>query len=184
MHELALHILDMVQNCLDAGASEVVLEIVEDQADDVLLIRVSDNGRGMTAEQVAQVRSPFYTSRTTRRVGLGVPLIDMTTAQCGGHLKIESRPGKGTVMEACYRLSHIDRPPLGDMAGTLKTLLIGSQDVDFTYRHTVDGRQFALSSRELQEALAGVPFYDPEVWEWLSGYLRENFCRLYGGATE
>ncbi|MBP2653412.1 MAG: putative system histidine kinase [Firmicutes bacterium] len=184
MRELALHILDLVQNSIEAGAKRVLLEIVEDMSTDTLLIRVSDNGKGMDAETKKKVVDPFVTSRTTRRVGLGLPLIDMSTKQCDGYLKIESELGKGTVIEAAYRHSHLDRPPLGNMLETLKTLIIANPELDFNYRHMVNGEVFILSTCELSDILAGVPFSHPDVIVWLQAFLSESLNNLYGGAKD
>lgn len=181
MRELALHILDLVQNAIEAGAGKVELEIVEDLGADTLTICVRDNGRGMDENQCKTVIDPFVTSRTTRRIGLGLPLIDMSTRQCDGFLNIDSVVGQGTVVKAVYRHSHIDRPPLGNMVETLKTLLIGNSSLDFHYGHRVGANQFCMRTLELTETLGDVPLTQPDVLEWLNGYLAENFAILYGG---
>lgn len=184
MRELALHILDLVQNSIEAGADRVWLSVIEDRTLDWLTIRIVDNGRGMDPEMCRQITDPFFTTRTTRKVGLGLPLVQMSTAQCGGRLLITSEPGQGTTVEACWRWSHIDRPPLGDLAVTLKSLIIGSSALDLQYIHQVDSNQFTLSVRELREILDGVPFTQPDVLVWLDEYLSGNERRVYGGAED
>lgn len=184
MRELSLHILDLVQNAVEAGADRVSLEIIESLADDTLTIRIRDNGRGMAEEMRQRVVDPFCTSRTTRRIGLGLPLIEMSTARCDGHLTIESQPGQGTLVEAVYRHSHWDRPPLGNMADTLQSILIGNPTLDFSCRHCVDDRTFRLSSAELSEILGEVPLTQPDILQWLQEYLKENLAILYGGVGE
>ncbi|HWQ62308.1 MAG TPA: ATP-binding protein [Negativicutes bacterium] len=181
MRELALHILDLVQNSLEAGANRVLLEIIEDSSADTLTIRVTDNGRGMDADTRRRVLDPFVTTRTTRRVGLGLPLIDMSTKQCGGYLKIDSTVGEGTVVEAVYRHSHLDRPPLGNLVQTVKTLVVANPEIDFVYRHTVDGAGFTLATGELTAILGDMPLTHPEVIVWLDEYLAANEANLYGG---
>lgn len=181
MRELSLHILDLVQNSLEAGATRILLEIIEDSRADTLLIRVTDNGKGMDASTVQRVLDPFVTTRKTRRVGLGLPLIDMSTKQCGGYLKLDSTPGEGTVVEAAYRRSHIDRPPLGNMVETVKSLVVANPDVDFMYRHMVDDAAFSLATREITEILGDMPLTHPDVIVWLSEYLAANEANLYGG---
>lgn len=181
MRELALHILDLVQNSLEAGATRVLLEIIEDSSADTLTIRVSDNGRGMDAVTRRRVLDPFVTTRKTRRVGLGLPLIDMSTKQCEGYLKIESTVGQGTVVEAVYRHSHLDRPPLGNLVDTVKTLVIANPQTDFSYRHLVDNAVFALATSELTEILGDMPLTHPDVIVWLDEYLAANEANLYGG---
>ncbi len=181
MRELSLHVLDLVQNAVEAGASRVELEITEDPDADRLSIMISDNGRGMEDEQKQKVTDPFYTSRTTRRIGLGIPLIQMSTQRCEGSLKIASEPGAGTRIEAVYRYSHWDRPPLGNMVETLKSILVGNPGFDLNYLHRFAKREFRLEAVQIWEALDGVPLTQPEVLQWLQAYLEENFTILYGG---
>ena len=181
MRELSLHVLDLVQNAVEAGASRVELEIIEDEAADRLVIAISDNGRGMEENQRSKVTDPFYTSRTTRRIGLGIPLIQMSTQRCDGSLKIASEPGRGTKIEAIYRYHHWDRPPLGDMAETLQSILVGNQGFDFSYSHRVAEREFKLEAAQIWEALGDLPLTQPDVLQWLQEYLQENFAILYGG---
>jgi hypothetical protein len=183
MRELALHILDLVQNSLEAGASRVLLAIIEDSSADTLTIRVSDNGRGMDEATRSRVLDPFVTTRKTRRVGLGLPLIDMSTRQCGGYLRIDSKVGEGTEVEAVYRHSHLDRPPLGDLVATVKALIVANPEIDFVYRHTVDGAVFEVAAAELAAILGDMPLSHPDVIAWLDEYLTANEANLYGGAT-
>lgn len=184
MRELSLHILDLVQNSIEAGAGVVEVTINEDKQHDLLVLRVSDNGRGMDEMTCRQATDPFVTSRTTRRVGLGLPLLEMTAQRTGGYLKIDSQPGRGTVVEAVYGRSHWDRPPLGDLAGALLAIIVANPDLDFSYRHKVGEREFTLATRELKAVLAGVPVSHPEVFAWLKEYLREGLANLYGGVTD
>lgn len=182
MHELSLHILDLCENATGAGADKITLAIEENSARDQLRICIADNGRGMDAATLAKVTDPFVTTRTTRKVGLGLPLIEMTTRMCDGMLKLESTPGCGTVVDATWRLSHLDRPPLGNMAVTLKILLVGNPAVHFKYFHQVDERTFSLDSLEIKAALGDLPLTHPEILTWLDEYLKENLSILYGGS--
>lgn len=184
MRELSLHILDLVQNSAEAGADCISLAVIEDKTSDLLTIRVTDNGRGMDAQTAKQVIDPFYTSRKTRKVGLGLPLIDMSTEQCDGQLLIKSAVGQGTVVEASWRLSHLDRPPLGDLPSTLKSLIIGNSDIDIRYSHMVDDNEFCLSTRELKTILDGIPFTHPDVLQWLDDYVCSHERQLYGGVLD
>lgn len=181
MRELALHILDLVQNSIEAGATSVLLEIIEDINADIMVIRVTDNGRGMDEATRRRVLDPFVTTRKTRRVGLGLPLIDMSTKRCGGSLRIISTPGQGTTVEASYRHGHLDRPPLGNMLETVKTLIIANPELDFEYRHNFNGAVFSLATRDITEALGDVPLTHPDVISWLHEYLSDNLVNLYGG---
>ncbi|NMA55702.1 MAG: ATP-binding protein [Firmicutes bacterium] len=181
MEELALHILDLVQNSLAAGATLVEITIVEDSKANCLTISIADNGCGMKKEFVDRVLDPFTTTRTTRRVGLGLPLLFMTAGQCGGGLSIDSKPGQGTKITATFELDHWDLPPLGDMAGTVTTLLVGQVEMDLLYRHIVDGLEFRLDTRELRAQLDPVPLTEPRVLTFLRAYIQGELANLHGG---
>lgn len=182
MRELSLNMLDIAQNSVAAGAALIQLDVEEETAADRLTLRVTDNGRGMTAEQVEKVRDPFYTTRTTRPVGMGIPLFRMAAEATGGTLDIQSAPGQGTVVTATFGLSHIDRLPLGDMGGTAATLIRMNPQLDFIYRHTADGRAFTVDTRELRAVLGEVPLDDPDVAAWIDGYIHEQDAAVAGSA--
>ncbi|MEG6584015.1 ATP-binding protein [Dendrosporobacter sp. 1207_IL3150] len=181
MRELSLHVLDLVTNSIEAGADKVELSIVENSTDDRLIIRVTDNGRGIEPELLQKILDPFVTSRKTRRIGLGLPLIEMSTNRCDGYLKVESQVGSGTSVEAMYKYSHIDRPPLGDIKATIKTIIIANPELDFRYAHKVAGHCFHLATQDLKEVLGEVPLSSPEVIEWLENYINDGINKLYGG---
>lgn len=184
MREISLHILDLVQNSIEAEATTVTLEIIEDTAKDSMIIRISDNGRGMNKKMRQLVIDPFITTRTTRRIGLGLPLMDMSTKRCGGYLNIDSTPGQGTVIEAMYQHSHLDRPPMGNLVETIKSILVANPVLQFSYHHTVNNRSITVSSREIDDILDGIPLTQPDVLVWLHGYLSDNIANLYGGAKD
>ena len=178
-----MHILDLVQNSVEAGALNVVLTISEDLDDDFLTISVEDDGKGMAPEFAASAKNPFTTSRTTRKVGLGLPLVDMTTQMTGGRLDIQSIPGAGTKITAVYRRNHIDRPPLGDIATTVKIFVVSYQQIFFRYEHIMkrQGCQnaFLLDTRELRGILGEyIDFGNSLVREWLDNYLKEGLSNL------
>jgi len=181
MEELALHVLDLVQNSIAAGATEVVIEIEENAGGDLLVLTIKDNGSGMDQEFVRRVLDPFTTTRTTRRVGLGLSLLAMAARQAGGDVQVFSEKGQGTTVTATFRLRHWDRPPLGDMPATLVTVLAGAPKIDLIYRHTVDGRTFTFHSRELKNELGEVPINDPKVLTYLRRYFQEALTSLHGG---
>jgi len=139
MRELSLHILDAMQNSLEAGATLIELTIEEDLKADRLTITVRDNGRGMAEEQLARIADPFFTTRSTRHVGLGIPLFKAAAEHCNGALTVTSRLGEGTTLQATFQHSHIDRAPLGDIAGTLLAVILG-QKCDVHYVHRIIGR--------------------------------------------
>ena len=181
MQELSLNILDVAQNSVRAGATLTEITVDEQPADDRLTISIRDNGCGMAPEQVRQVTDPFFTTRTTRRVGLGVPLLKMAAELTGGSLEITSEPGRGTSLRAVFGLNHIDRMPLGDMSGTIHTLIVYHPDTDFVYTYRYDAASFTLDTRELREILGDVPFNAPEVSQYIMEYLTENKQEVDGG---
>jgi anti-sigma regulatory factor (Ser/Thr protein kinase) len=161
MEDLSLHILDIAENSLAAGATHVSIRIHEGCQEDRLTLEIADNGRGMGSGALQEAADPFFTTRTTRRVGLGLPLLEQAARRAGGELRIESRPGAGTKVTAVFQLSHIDRQPLGDVAGTLLSLVIGHPEVDFTYLHQRDGSEVSFSARETAAQLGGIPLSAP-----------------------
>ncbi len=171
--------MDIVQNSIVAGASQIGVEVDEDSAEDKLTITVTDNGCGMDKDTLARVCDPFTTGRTTRRVGLGIPLFKLAAEQTGGEFRIESEPGKGTRVCAVFGYSHIDRQPLGDMVSTMHQLITAHEMVDILYTHRVDGREFCLDTRQIKEILGGVSLAEHEVMVWLLEYLKENEASLY-----
>lgn len=181
MQELSLHILDLVQNSLGAKASIIEVDIFEDTKQDKLLISIKDNGIGMDEDFIKKVSDPFFTTRTTRKVGLGIPLFAQTAKSCGGDLKIMSERGKGTLIEAQFILSHIDRPPLGNMADTIVSLVAIRTDVDFVYRHKVDDKEFSFDTREVKRVLEGVPINYPKVLDWIKRWVDEGLREINGG---
>lgn len=180
MRELSLNVLDIAQNSISAQASLVTISVTE--ANGMLTITIGDNGCGMTAEQLCRIRDPFYTTRTTRRVGMGIPLLRMAAEMSGGTLTIESEVGVGTTVTASFELDNIDRMPLGDIVGTMETLIQLNDSVDFVYRHTVGEQEFVLDTRELREVLGDVPLSEPDILEWITGNLSEGIQKLGSNA--
>ncbi len=178
MRELSLNVLDIAQNSISAGATLIELSVCEDTKNDRLSLVITDNGRGMTPEQLARVRDPFYTTRTTRKVGMGIPLFRMAAEMAGGELVIRSIVGEGTTVTATFGLTHIDRMPLGDMVGTVSALIRMNPHLDFVYRHNVDGQSFELDTRILREVLDDVPLSEPDVMEWINGNMKEGLLPL------
>ncbi len=182
MPEISLNILDVAENSTRAGASLVEITVNADMASDLLTVIIKDDGCGMTAEQVSHVTDPFFTSRTTRKVGLGVPFFKYAAESTGGSFTIQSQPGKGTTVTAVFVLSHIDRMPLGDITSTIHTLVVYHPESDFLYRYGYNGASFTLDTREFKEVLGGVPFDEPEISEYIRDYLTENKLETDGGA--
>jgi hypothetical protein len=188
MLELALHVLDILQNAVEASATQVELTIIEDEPADRLTIAVQDNGRGMDEQTVHRVLNPFYTTRTTRHVGLGLPLYATAAETAGGGLTVSSRPGAGTTVEATFQLTHPDRQPLGDMESTLLAFLLSDRAPDLRYTHRVVAacrdevaspeipgeREFTLDTTAIRAELDGVPLSQPLVAQWLADYIAEG----------
>jgi len=174
MTEISLNILDVAENSTRANASLVTLIVAASTAEDTLKVVIADDGCGMTEEQVQKVTDPFFTTRTTRKVGLGVPFFKQAAESTGGSFDIVSEPGVGTTVTAVFGLSNIDRMPLGDISSTVHNLIIYHPETDFFFRYSVDGREFTLDTREMKEILGGVPLDEPEVSAYIKEYLVEN----------
>jgi hypothetical protein len=174
MNDLAMHILDIVQNSISAGASNIWIEVLVSIARDLLSISVKDDGKGMTPEMVAKVTDPYCTTRTTRKVGLGLPLLRQGAEQAGGSLSIDSTVGVGTTVKAEYGLSHIDRPPMGDLANAYVLLLGANPDINIVLHYTTDEEDFSISTKELDEALDGLPLNDPQVMKLVYEMVSSN----------
>ncbi|MBQ7218972.1 MAG: sensor histidine kinase [Ruminococcus sp.] len=184
MRELSLNVMDVAQNSVRAEADLVKITVTESDRDDNLTISISDNGCGMTDEQVQQVIDPFFTTRTTRKVGLGVPLFKLSAEQTGGSFDIKSKVGVGTTTTASYVKSSVDMTPLGDINDTVKILIRCNPDIDFVFSHSTDLGEFTLDTRELREVLEGVSLDTPDVLEWIGQFLEENTQNIYGGAEK
>ena len=172
--ELSLHILDVAENSVRANASLIAIEVLADTAGDLLTISIEDDGCGMDEQMAAQVSDPFFTTRTTRKVGLGVPLFRFAAQSAGGWFRLSSTPGRGTRVEAAFVLSHIDRMPLGDITGCVHDLIVFHPNVDFLFTYSYNGKSFQLDTRQMRELLGGVALDTPEVSDWIREYLREQ----------
>ena len=166
MQELSLNVLDIAQNSVRAGARLIEIMVDEQPESDIMTITVADDGCGMTPEQAAHVTDPFFTTRTTRRVGLGVPFLKMAAEMTGGGLTIETAPGRGTTVRAVFGLTHIDRMPLGDIAATICSLIQCNPEIDFTYTYRRGESSFTV--------LGDVPLSNPEVVAFIGSFIREN----------
>ncbi|MFW6352092.1 MAG: ATP-binding protein [Bacteroidota bacterium] len=169
MKELALHILDVAQNSVSADATHMRIEIQEDTQSNTFIVLIEDDGKGMSEEVLKKVTDPYFTSRTTRHVGMGVPLLKQNAEMAGGSFQITSELGKGTLVKALFQHKHYDRPPLGDMAGVISMMVSSNPDLEWVYKHSKNGQTFVFDTREVKEALEGIPLSEPSV----SGYLKE-----------
>ncbi|MDF2537545.1 MAG: Histidine kinase, gyrase and HSP90-like ATPase [Herbinix sp.] len=174
MTELSLNVLDVANNSVRAMADFIEIFIRIHRESDNLMIIITDNGCGMTGEQLAKVEDPFFTTRTTRGVGLGIPFFKQAAINTGGSFTIESSVGKGTKVTAVFGLSHIDRMPLGDMNSTIYTLITINTHINFLYTYENDGKRFHLDTREFRSILGDVPLDAPQVSAYIKDYLDEN----------
>jgi anti-sigma regulatory factor (Ser/Thr protein kinase) len=181
MRELSLNILDIAQNSISAGASLTEIVVNENTKEKTLLIGIYDNGCGMTEEQVKSVIDPFFTTRTTRKVGMGIPLFKMSCEQTGGKFTIESEKGVGTKINALYKTDSIDFTPLGDIASTIVTIVSMNADKEFLYRRVLDDKEFIFSTVEIKKILDGVPLSESSVMNWIEEYLNEQYNELLKG---
>ena len=178
MKELSLHILDVAKNSVKAGAS--LTEIAVSTANDgIMTVKIKDNGCGMTEEVLSRVTDPFYTTRTTRKVGLGLPLFRMAAEQTGGELKIVSSTeegNSGTEVTVTFDTKSIDCMPMGDIISTVCILIAGSPDRDFVFTDETEQRKVSLDTRELRAVLGeDISLAEPEIQAWMSEYLKEQY---------
>jgi len=167
MKELSLHLLDIAENSINANATHVTISIDENTIEDRLTMSVKDNGKGMTPEMALRIVDPFTTSRTTRKVGLGIPLLKAAAEMCNGFLTITSQPGEGTELIVQFQRNHIDRMPLGDVSGTILHLVVGSPDTHWTFKYRVNDEIFEFDDQIIKSELDGVPLSEPLVLSFI-----------------
>ena len=174
MEDISCHIMDIVMNSVTAGARHISVEIVKDPETAVLSLAIKDDGRGMDEDMVEKVQDPFFSTKTGRKVGLGIPLLKGTAETTGGSFELKSAKGVGTSITATFDSRHYDLPPLGNLKDTFFVFIVSHPDVDFTFRYRVDETDFFLDTEEIKRELDGVPINHPEVVGFLSNYLDEH----------
>lgn len=184
MREIALHLLDIAENSVAAGALNIEITIEEDLHKDRLRAMVQDNGRGMDAELLTRITDPFVTMRTTRKIGLGIPLFKAAAEACNGGLSITSASGKGTRLEVDFQRSHIDRMPLGDLPGTMLTLVVGYPEVHWVFHYRADGTEFSFDDEPIKRELAGIPLTEPAVIAFIREVLQEGIGNVQQAIAE
>ena len=180
MKELSLNILDVAKNSVRAGATRIIISVHTDDHG-IMTLKIVDNGCGMDMETLKNVTDPFYTTRTTRKVGLGLPLLKLAAEQTGGSLTIESstEAGKsGTELKAVFDTSSIDCMPMGDIVSTVCILISGSPDIDFEFYDVTPYRSVTLNTAELKAVLGDISLAEPEIQVWLSEYLKEQYSSV------
>ncbi len=178
MKDLSLHILDIVQNSVAAEAKVIQITLEIDDRNDYIGLTVNDNGKGMDGDFLKRVADPFTTTRTTRRVGLGIPLLKQNAEQTGGFLRIESEPGMGTKLSVRFVKSHIDCVPMGDVAGTIALLICSYPSIEFSFHVRVNSAEFSVSTTDLNDALGGIPLNDSAVFPMVKEYIASNLDEL------
>lgn len=179
--ELSLHLLDVVENGIAAGADLITLVVDEAVDRNLLTMTITDNGRGLPREVQAKVADPFFTTRTTRRVGMGLSLLKAAAERCDGHFSFASEDGHGSSVSCVFAYDHIDRAPLGDMPMTLEVLMAGFPKVDFLYVHRYTGREFRFDTREIRQVLDGIALNEPAVLRHLKAGIEEGLEEIRQG---
>lgn len=172
MRDLSLHILDLAQNSLRAGARVICITVDENFDDDLLMVRISDNGKGISAQDQKKIFDPFYSTRVTRRIGLGLALLQASAQRSGGEVNLESTPGKGTTVTATFAQNNWDRPPLGDIPETMISLVAANPEIDFVYLHRRKEKEYLFDTRIIRSILEEVSIATPSVLEYLRGELK------------
>lgn len=183
MREIALHLMDIAENSVAAESQNIRMNVLEDLQGDLLKVSVTDDGRGMSAETAQRVIDPFYTTRTTRKVGLGIPLLKLAAEQTGGGLTLDSESGKGTKVEAHFSHGHIDRMPLGDVGTTFLTLLVSYPHIHWVFTYQVRAEhgawsEFILDDDEIKSVLGDTSLTEPDVLRFLRGMIEEGIEAL------
>lgn len=181
MKELSLNVLDLAQNSIDAGADLIYIELTEDESG-LLTLSIRDNGHGIEENALGKVTDPFYTTHTIRKVGMGIPLLKLAAEQAGGELTVVSKTREsdpvshGTEVKATFCTDSIDFTPVGDMAATLCVLIQGHPDISYVFRHKTPELDVSLDTSEMREVLGeGISLGEPEILEWIAGYLRQQY---------
>ncbi len=181
MKELSLNILDIAHNSVKAKATFVEITVTESFSLDLVTIEIKDNGCGMSEEFLKNVTDPFVTTRTTRKVGLGIPLLQQAALDTEGTFDISSQLGVGTTVTASFKLTHLDRAPIGDMSSTIVSLINANPDIRYLYTHKTDKGEFVFDTDVIKAELDGISITEPEILSWLGDYLIENLQSIEGG---
>ena len=178
MKDLSLHILDILQNSIEARATLLKINIEENTKENVYTLTIEDNGKGMSKELLKKVVDPFFTSRTTRKVGLGIPLLKQKAELTGGSFYIDSEEGKGTLLIASFLYNNIDRPALGDVAGVLVLTAASNENIRFVYQHNTKEGEYIFDTNEINEALDGMSLNNAKVIHYLKDMIIENLVDI------
>lgn len=181
MRDISLHLMDIIRNSIDAQAEKVAIRLKADLSLNLLTVEVEDNGHGMDQELLCRVTDPFVTTRTTRKVGLGIPLLKASARLTGGDISIKSVKGSGTVITADFNITHIDRLPLGDIGSTVSTLVMAHPDIEFRLDLDNTNESFSFNSFVIRDVLGDVPLNSFEVVDWIRAYVNDGITKIFGG---
>jgi len=184
MKEIALHILDITQNSIRAGADEISITLNESLSSNTLSFNITDNGHGMDQEMCEKASDPYFTSRTTRKIGMGLPLLQMNARLAGGDMTIKSVPEQGTSVTATFRYNHLDRPPLGDISGTIALIIISNPDINVIYTHICEESEWSISTSEIKNQLGEEAVKDLSIVRYLREIIYENAAELRNNKEE
>lgn len=180
MKDLSLHILDLIQNSTAVNSTLINLDIIDSIEDNIFSFRIKDNGKGMSKEFLEKVTDPYSTTRTTRKVGLGLPLIKMNAENAGGGFEIESQVGEGTVLKFWFEHNNIDRPPMGDLAGVLVLTIAHNEDIRFIMTYKTDKDTYIFDTEEIKETLDGISINNNDIIIFLREMIEENIKEIRG----
>ena len=178
MKELAMHVYDLMENSTAANAKNITLTIRDDKAANLYDFTIVDDGKGMSPEMLARVTDPYTTSRTTRKVGLGLPLIKQNTERCNGGMTLQSAVGKGTTLHFWFEHDNWDRPPMGDLAGTIVMLCAAHEETHIVFRHLTNHGEYTFDTAEVKEALGGESMNDVHIMQYLKEMIQENLREI------
>lgn len=184
MNELSLHILDICQNSIKANSTLIEIIVNEDIKSNLFEIIIKDNGCGMNEKTLSEVADPFFTTRTTRKIGLGVSLFKMAAEMTDGTFDIQSTIDKGTTVKAVFNHNHIDRAPLGNMEETISILVLNEAEIDIYYEHNFENQKFIFDTREVRKVLEGIPFTNYDVIMWIKNNIKEGIFNIHKEETQ
>jgi hypothetical protein len=173
-----MHILDIVQNSITAKACLIQITISDSKINNIYRIEIKDDGYGMEAEIAQKVIDPYFTTRQTRKVGLGIPLFKQNAERTGGTFNLESNKGIGTVISASFEHNHLDRPVLGDIEGTIVLLAAANPEIDFIYKHKTDIGEYEFNTREIKQVLGETPINEPKMSKFMKEMIHENLVEI------
>lgn len=179
MNELSLHILDICQNSIKANADLIEIIITEDTTNNIYKIDIIDNGSGMDKKTLSEVADPFFTTRATRNVGLGISLFKMAAEMTDGSLEITSTINEGTKVSTIFQYNHIDRAPLGDIEDTLTILILNENMIDIYYKHIYNNKIYIFDTKEIRKILDGIPFTNYDVIMWIKNNIKEGIINIH-----